>query len=141
MSPMMQQEHGSLEAKPEMPKSEVLKLDVLEPDELELKDLKLEILTASQANPPEEPPLMHHPENIPDFSSQVLLSFQMLGLPSGLNALNGSQQQLLVSVLYHAMQLVLADTTQVESNATNARNIDSQGAFLNEALQHAAVTM
>ena len=149
VSPMMQQEHGSLEAKLEMLKPDVLEPDVLEPDVLEPEDLKMDMQkaevpkkeTVSQANPPEELSLMHHPENMPDCSSQIPLTFQMLGLPSGSTTLTGSQQQLLVSVLYHALQVVLEDTTQVESKATNPRDMNSQGDSSNEAFQRAAVTV
>ena len=121
----------------------MLEPDVLEPEDLKTDTQKTEVPrkeTVSQANPPEEPPLMH-PENMPDCSSQVPLTFQMLGLPSGSTTLTGSQQQLLVSVISRALQVVLQDMATVESNATNSRNIDSQGASLNEALQHAANTM
>ena len=136
MSPMMQQEHSSLEVKkPKMLESKVFKSEVLEPE-----DLKPEIPMTSQANPTEQPSLMH-PENMPDCSSQVPLTFQMLGLPSGSTPLTASQHQLLVTVIYRVLQEVLEDTRQVESNATNPRNIDSQGDSLNEALQHAAVTV
>ena len=141
VSPMMQQEHSSPEVKkPETLEPEVSKSEALEPDVLEPEDLKPEILATSQANPLEQQSLMH-PENMPDCSSQVPLTFQMLGLPSGSTTLTSSQQQLLVSVISRVLQEVLEDTRQVESNATNRRNIDYQGDSLNEALQHAAVTV
>ena len=142
VSPIMQHQHVSRQTKDtEVPNAEVLKAEVLKPEVptpevtnpkvLEPEELSNE--TMSQGNRPEESSLMH-PGNIPDCASDAPLPFQMPGLPSGSTTLPGTQQQMLLSVLFRAMQLVLQDATGTGSNSLNQRDMDLQ-------LQHAAVAM